>query len=93
MRKELSILRSKLSNELTSIKNIATSTSTERNNLSPRKMEDMQCSGIYDILNDSAISDLRNDLDSARKLPNNSDQKDKLLTDIQFKLAELLESK
>ena len=41
--------------------------------------------------NTSTISDLRQDLDSARRLPNNSEKKDRLLSDVQIKLAELLE--
>jgi hypothetical protein len=35
-----------------------------------------------DEFNDSALSDIRNELDSARKLPNSCNKKDRLLSDI-----------
>ena len=36
---------------------------------------------VFDTFNESILSDLRNDIDSARRMPSN-DQKEKLLTDI-----------
>jgi len=41
---------------------------------------------VFDDFNDSALSDLKNDLDSARKMPALSDEKERMLSDIQYKL-------
>jgi hypothetical protein len=45
---------------------------------------------VFDTLNDSALSELRNELFTARKLQ--GDEKERVLVDIQDKLNELLES-
>lgn len=60
---------------------------------SRKKEEEIDESRTSDVFHeeDSALLDLRNDLDSARRLP--IEHKDKLLEEIQLKLEELVESK
>jgi hypothetical protein len=47
-------------------------------------------SGVFDTLNDSALSELRNEFCTARKL--SGDEKEQMLYEIQDKLNELLTS-
>ena len=54
----------------------------------PNKSRDSQ--GVFDSLNDSALSELRNELFTARKLQ--GDEKERVLMDIQDKLNELIDS-
>ena len=51
-----------------------------------------QNNNLHDTFNDSVFSDIKNDLDSARKLPM-SDQKERMLSDIQSKITELVSCK
>jgi hypothetical protein len=73
LRKEIFHLKNNSSPQNYNDKRLNTNTSSSgRTPMTPRE-RNLLAQNVFDSLNDSAMSDLRNELDSARKLPSSCD--------------------